>query len=269
MFISQILEGCFSSYPQAPVYQTVDFEVPKKIYTVIFDYLGEQGSLIGKSAQKDKYELVRAFQVIADEQKSQKISSIILDYLALQCNKAEEIPECAICYNALQFPVQLGCGHIFDLDCISTWFSSQQKCPLDRIDIDVSEITYVPDIIQTVGVIFNFCFLSSTKINPMVVSIDSSMQRLKSIIATTAVSETANPITALFSPIVHQENPRKYLLRLNGQRLHSNTFLTQYSLEPGKTYTVAVMRKFAEYGLPCDHCFKDREKEQTCNHPDA
>jgi len=47
-------------------------------------------------------------------------------------------PECSVCYEPIKIPIELGCGHVFDYLCITTWWrkcpenSDSQTCPLDR-----------------------------------------------------------------------------------------------------------------------------------------
>ncbi|CAK4168065.1 unnamed protein product [Aphanomyces euteiches] len=44
-------------------------------------------------------------------------------------------PECSICYDTMQVPVQLSCSHMFCEECVSEWFDRERSCPLCRADV--------------------------------------------------------------------------------------------------------------------------------------
>ena len=186
-----------------------------------------------------------------------------------------DIPKCVICLDTLATPVQLGCGHIFDLDCIAQWFYKAQTCPLDRCPIDGKKIIYRSDLIEKVSATFHFKFLSSFKIDPIVVNIYSPVQKLKAIVAYTPLISESDPVQAAFAPYKSlglQPNNRNLICILNhesgNKTLYSDTSLSEYPLEVGKSYNIATSLKLAQYGLPCDHCYGNPEKEKACNHED-
>ncbi|KAF0689799.1 Aste57867_18787 [Aphanomyces stellatus] len=44
-------------------------------------------------------------------------------------------PECSICYDTMQVPVQLPCAHMFCEECVCEWFDRERSCPLCRADV--------------------------------------------------------------------------------------------------------------------------------------
>lgn len=190
----------------------------------------------------------------------------LLDYHNL------DVPECSICLEKVATPIQLECGHIFDLDCIGRWFHENETCPLDRMPIDAEKVLYRSDLIKNVSAVFNFQFLSSSKVDPIAINIYSSVERLKGVIANTLATSESNPILAAFTPYHYncKPEPKAWFCILNkeleNKRLFSDYNLSHYELEVGKSYKVSSGLKLAQYGLPCDHCFRDSEKEKTCKH---
>ncbi|ETW07470.1 hypothetical protein H310_01980 [Aphanomyces invadans] len=50
-------------------------------------------------------------------------------------------PDCSICYDTMQTPVQLQCAHLFCEECIAEWFDRERSCPLCRADVHASDAT--------------------------------------------------------------------------------------------------------------------------------
>ncbi|RHY31471.1 hypothetical protein DYB32_003475 [Aphanomyces invadans] len=48
-------------------------------------------------------------------------------------------PDCSICYDTMQTPVQLQCAHLFCEECIAEWFDRERSCPLCRADVHASD----------------------------------------------------------------------------------------------------------------------------------
>lgn len=54
------------------------------------------------------------------------------------CNNIHSTQSCPICFDMMENPISISCGHVFCVDCICTWCSTQEKmdfrwtCPLCR-----------------------------------------------------------------------------------------------------------------------------------------
>jgi hypothetical protein len=181
--------------------------------------------------------------------------------------KDSKTPSCSICLQDVTYPVILGCGHVYDLDCISDWARKNNTCPQDRTIIDIGKIQYAEGCIRKVGAVFTFAFLSGEQIDPIVINVHSSVQRLKSLISLARSIKEKNLIVAAFSPHANKE-PRSYFCIVSGKVLCSDTLLSDNGMRPEGIYKICSLYKLAQYGLPCDRCFSDPAREQTCNHPD-
>lgn len=164
---------------------------------------------------------------------------------------------CSLCLEPLSNPVRLSCGHIFDFNCINDWFQKSPTCPLDRTVVDMKNVEYCDGLLEKMKeVTFNFNFLTGLKIEPVAISVEETVLKLKSVVC----------------KILNQKGdgvqPRNILFIFSNKRLYSDTKLSKYDIAPGKTHQIYVRYKLAEYGRPCDYCFGESEKEKKCKHQD-
>ncbi len=222
--------------------------------------------IISKDAIKIPYNF-NSEENVAKEMRSifpGNVSLIIGEY-------AVDLETCPICLRDLVYPVILGCGHLFDLDCISNWAKIKNCCPLCRENI--SKIQYAEEVIKKVSAVFNFRFLCSAQIDPITINVYSSVQRIKTLVSLVVTTGERNLIAAAFSPEA-ETMPRNFVMicsseKMVSRRTYSNTLLSDYEgIKAGGVYTAYFVAKLAQYGLPCDRCFSNPELEQTCNHPD-
>src|ERR1700722_726041 len=94
----------------------------------------------------------------------ESVATIIAEYVV-------DLETCSICSQDIAYPVRLGCGHLFDLDCISDWFRQKNTCPLDRTTIEVGEIQYAEKVIKKVSAVFNFKFFFNAQIDPLAINV--------------------------------------------------------------------------------------------------
>jgi hypothetical protein len=175
----------------------------------------------------------------------------------IKSSQISDIQDCSICLDKLATPVQLACGHIFDLDCISNWFHLNKTCPIDRMPIEAEKIIYRSDLIEKTGVVFQFQTVSGQKIDPIMVSIDSSVQKLKAIfdIKMCVDDSESNIVRAAFNPYRANCIPDAerwcciFNLPSGKQILYSDYILSQYPLEVGKNYKISALRTSARIDL--------------------
>ncbi len=188
-----------------------------------------------------------------------------------------EIPSCDICFKPLSYPIRLECGHIFDADCLGTWARFNNTCPMDRTPIDVRKISYDSDIIKQASATFRLKS-SVRRVDPIVLNVHSNVQKLKELFSNVFMTQVSDPVTAIFSPRQYANSPRSWCLFLDRQvvdgveiqarKLFSDTRLSEYQIEAGRTYEMTVQCKLPNYGLPCDRCYRIPEQEKICSHPD-
>lgn len=189
-------------------------------------------------------------------------------------SKNEKTDICSICLEPFTIPVRLKCGHIFDLDCLASWFQQNQTCPIDRTTIKAEEVKFATDVIAKATASFNFIFLNKSPIHSIPIATTTPNQKIKKLIAHHFNKQSEdNLIQAVLSPIKQNYKPlepRELFLILNltdgNKRLYFDKSLSDYGILPGKEYKIAVKCIFAQYGKPCDYCYGNEDKEQTCNH---
>lgn len=109
-----------------------------KITPIIEEYLLPEldRSFIEEICREFKTEEGEALKVI-------DVCRSFFDSFITREEKRSNENECSICFKPLGFTVQLGCGHIFDLDCVERWRVTRNTCPLDRRIIDPSQMTSI------------------------------------------------------------------------------------------------------------------------------
>ena len=199
---------------------------------------------------------------------------------------------CSICFGEFICPVKLECSHVFDITCIGRWFEKNKSCPLCRRSLTCPPEFAIESFTKPF-VWFKPKFLSARIIDKFPVSFDASCQDVKTIITAVMGYQSwkfESPCLAIWTQIgtvyissITDEmvvkptkiDPKEYLFYLhyysaNGKRLdrkfYSDLKLSNFKLQPKEIYALYGIRKYAQYGDPCDRCFKKPELEKTCTH---
>ncbi|OQR97181.1 hypothetical protein THRCLA_07081 [Thraustotheca clavata] len=122
-FTTIFLRTMVAAIPWCSYYQACSSKLVADVFTLT--YLGFKGYVLGGQAQK-VYEVLRA------------LISFNLEY-GVYISPSELLeagnPECSICYDTMQTPVQLRCSHMFCEECVCEWFDRERNCPLCRADV--------------------------------------------------------------------------------------------------------------------------------------
>ncbi|OQS01140.1 hypothetical protein ACHHYP_01719 [Achlya hypogyna] len=122
-FTTIFLRTMVAAIPWCSYYQSCSSKVVADVFSLT--YLGFKGYVLGGQAQK----------ILAVLKSLVTFSLEFGAYVTPAALAEAGNPECSICYDTMQTPVQLRCTHMFCEECVCEWFDRERNCPLCRADV--------------------------------------------------------------------------------------------------------------------------------------
>jgi hypothetical protein len=174
-------------------------------------------------------------------------------------------PNNIICLNNIICPIRLKCNHVFDVVCITEWFTRSKTCPYCHTELDVAP-HFAPEVIDD-HIFILPKYLSGPKSEVFPISLRATCQMVKKIIADRLHYYSGNTaenhcesiykqdgrsykilksgIIVLKSIKPGQSNPRSLFINFKDQdrrkSMYSDLKLSDFNLIPGTTYDIYVI----------------------------
>ncbi|MDP1879735.1 MAG: hypothetical protein Q8K60_02185 [Parachlamydiaceae bacterium] len=181
---------------------------------------------------------------------------------------------CFYCFEPLVVPVQLECGHQFDLDCLIDRIGKFQTCPVDQKPIDLSKIKYFNDdeelkdkyikinVHSLAGGTFSLHVLPATKIKKLKKNLSFKHGLFNAKTIDSFLQEVFKTSTFFKKYNYVLSDPRDITLIYNSlttnKLLHSDKTFENIGMEIGKEYKVTCCFRMISC---CDYCYETRDNK--------